>query len=99
MAKRFHPGRRGQPPAIFQTAAVEERHAFIKERRVHFEQHFLLKSPVGEAIDAKVKRILKAQKWKRFGKHPGNVNITLVREFYAALVEVDDKATTPFNFG
>ena len=30
-------------------------------------------------------RILKAQKWKKFGKHPGSVNITMVREFYSNL--------------
>ncbi|KAL4331878.1 hypothetical protein GQ457_07G012620 [Hibiscus cannabinus] len=72
------------PPRFFVDDEVQERYANLKKRLVFFEQGFVFKK---EDLGPEVMEVVAQHKWEKFAKHPGDVNATLVKEFYANIAE------------
>ncbi|KAL4339198.1 hypothetical protein GQ457_08G023640 [Hibiscus cannabinus] len=68
------------PPRFFVDDEAQERYANLRKRLVFFEQGFIFKE---EDLGPDVMEVVAQHKWERFAQHPGDVNATLVKEFYA----------------
>ncbi|KAK8606517.1 hypothetical protein V6N13_030798 [Hibiscus sabdariffa] len=72
------------PPQLFIDDAAQERFQTLKNRSVFFKQGFVFKD---EDLGPDVMDVVSQHKWEKFTKHPGDVNATIVKEFYANIAE------------
>ncbi|KAK9034457.1 hypothetical protein V6N11_050621 [Hibiscus sabdariffa] len=72
------------PPRFFVDDEAQERYGNLRKRLVFFEQGFVFKE---EDLGPDVMEVVAQHKWERFARHPGDVNATLVKEFYANITE------------
>ncbi|KAK8704963.1 hypothetical protein V6N13_048574 [Hibiscus sabdariffa] len=84
MARNRPSSSNSTPPKFFIDNAAQERFKKLKKRNVFFEQGFVFKE---EDLETEVIEVVAQHKFEKFAKHPGDVNATLVKEFYANITE------------
>ncbi|KAK8604349.1 hypothetical protein V6N13_099294 [Hibiscus sabdariffa] len=72
------------PPQFFIDDAAQERFKNLKNRSVFFEQGFVFKE---EDLGPEVMDVVAQHKWEKLATHPGDVNTSLVKEFYTNIAE------------
>ena len=55
----------------------------VKERKIHLEKGFLLKSEDNFGLPSAVSNTIEAHQWTQFAAHPHNPIVPLVCEFYS----------------
>ncbi|KAK8704597.1 hypothetical protein V6N13_048217 [Hibiscus sabdariffa] len=84
MVRNQPPSSSSPPPQPFVDEAAQERFQKLKNRNVFFEQGFFF---TDDDLGSEVMDIVTQHKGQKFAKHPGDVNATLVKEFYANITE------------
>ncbi|KAK8656835.1 hypothetical protein V6N13_098770 [Hibiscus sabdariffa] len=78
MVRNRPPSSSSPPLQPFINEAAQEPFPNLKNRSVFFEQGFVFTS---DGLGSEIKDVVIQHKWKKFAKHPRDVNSTLVKEF------------------
>ena len=84
-----HPQPEQEGEEVQQFVNVEARRKFeleIKERNIHQEKCFILKSERNFGLPTEISSVITVHKWRKFVDHPHNPIIPLVRELYSNIL-------------